>query len=481
MQSEELQTQSEEIQSQNKELQAQSEELREIYSTLQESEERFRTMANAIPQLAWIAQPDGYIYWYNERWYSYTGTTPEQMEGWGWQSVHDPKMLPKVMEQWKASLATKQMFDMEFPLRGAAGTFRQFLTRGYPLKDAAGNVIQWFGTNTDITERKKAEQALVEREINRKVIEVVTSERQRLFDVLDTLPVMICLLTADYHVAFANRSYREHFGASGGNCCYEYRFGFTKPCEFCESYKVLETGQLQHWESIDPNGRIIETYNLPFTDVDDSPMILKMDIDITERKLAQDALQKSERQFHALAEAMPQIVWITRADGWNIYFNQQWVDYTGLTLEESYGHGWNKPFHPDDQKRAWDAWQNAVNNNGSYSLECRLRRGDGIYHWWLIRGVPFFNQDGVIEKWFGTCTDIHEIKQAEEKIRLSNIYNRSLIEASLDPLVTIGHDGKITDANTSTEVITGCLRKELIGTDFARYFTEPEKAKEVYQ
>ena len=178
---------------------------------------------------------------------------------------------------------------------------------------------------------------------------------------------------------------------------------------------------------------------------------------------------------------MPQIVWITRADGWNIYFNHQWVEYTGLTLEESYGHGWNKPFHPDDQKRAWDAWQNAVHNNGSYSLECRLRRADGFYRWWLVRGVPFFNESGAIDKWFGTCTDIHEIKQAEEKIRLSNIYNRSLIEASLDPLVTIGHDGKITDVNEATEQVTGYSRDELIGTDFTNYFTEPEKAKKGYQ
>jgi PAS domain-containing protein len=104
---------------------------------LQESEEHFHTMVNTIPQLAWIAYPDGYIYWYNERWYSYTGTTPEQMEGWGWQSVHDPKVLPKVLEQWNASLATGQMFDMEYPLHGADGIFRPFITRILPLKDAA--------------------------------------------------------------------------------------------------------------------------------------------------------------------------------------------------------------------------------------------------------------------------------------------------------------------------------------------------------
>jgi len=127
---------------------------------LRKSEERFRVMANSIPQLAWIARADGYIYWYNQRWYEYTGTTPEQMDGWGWQSVHDPDALPGVLERWKESIATGRPFDMVFPLRGVDGNFRQFLTRVQPVKNAAGEVIQWCGTNTDITERKQMEEAL---------------------------------------------------------------------------------------------------------------------------------------------------------------------------------------------------------------------------------------------------------------------------------------------------------------------------------
>lgn len=127
---------------------------------LQESEERFRTMVNAIPQLAWIAHQDGYIYWYNQRWYEYTGTTPAQMEGWGWQSVHDPEVLPSVLERWKGSIAKGESFYMEFPLRGADGTYRMFLTRGVPMKNSDGQVMQWFGTNTDIAERKQLEEQL---------------------------------------------------------------------------------------------------------------------------------------------------------------------------------------------------------------------------------------------------------------------------------------------------------------------------------
>ncbi len=127
---------------------------------LSESEGRFRTMLDAMAPLAWIANPDGYITWYNQRWYEYTGTTPQQMKGWGWQKVHDPQMLPRVLKRWKTSIATGQPFEMEFPLRGADGRFREFLTRGYPLKDAKGRVVQWCGTNSDISERKQMEQNL---------------------------------------------------------------------------------------------------------------------------------------------------------------------------------------------------------------------------------------------------------------------------------------------------------------------------------
>lgn len=130
---------------------------------LRESEESFRLMANAIPQLAWMGLPDGHIFWYNQRWYDYTGTAPEQMEGWGWQSVHDPIKLPKILEQWKDSIASGELFEMTLPLRGADGLFRLFLTRAIPLKDATGRVVRWFGTNTDIDELKRTEAALAER------------------------------------------------------------------------------------------------------------------------------------------------------------------------------------------------------------------------------------------------------------------------------------------------------------------------------
>jgi PAS domain S-box-containing protein len=140
--------------------------------------ERFRTMANSISQLAWIARPDGFIFWYNQRWYDYTNTRPEQMEGWGWQSVHDPQVLPQVMAQWTVAIATGEAFEMEMPLRGADGKFRRFLARAVPLKDAAGNVAQWFGTNTDVDELKRAEDEV--RRLNAELEQRVTERTGQL-------------------------------------------------------------------------------------------------------------------------------------------------------------------------------------------------------------------------------------------------------------------------------------------------------------
>jgi PAS domain S-box-containing protein len=126
---------------------------------IRERDEQFRLLADTIPQLAWMARPDGHVFWYNRRWYEYTGTAPEQVEGWGWQRAHDPAVLPAVLERWRASLAGGEPFDMVIPLRGADGVVRPFLTRVNPLRDEAGAIRRWVGTHTDISEQKQAEDA----------------------------------------------------------------------------------------------------------------------------------------------------------------------------------------------------------------------------------------------------------------------------------------------------------------------------------
>jgi PAS domain S-box-containing protein len=123
---------------------------------IEESEAVFHTLANSISHLAWMAKADGWIYWYNQRWYDYSGTTFEEMQGWGWEKIHHPDHIEKVLAEVKKLWESNQPYEMTFPLRRKDGVYRWFLTRVYPVTNLEGKVIQWIGTNTDIDDQKKA-------------------------------------------------------------------------------------------------------------------------------------------------------------------------------------------------------------------------------------------------------------------------------------------------------------------------------------
>ncbi|MCA8829096.1 PAS domain-containing protein [Hymenobacter pini] len=127
---------------------------------LRQREQEFTTLANAIPQLAWMADETGHIHWYNDRWYRYTGTTPEEMQGWGWQKVQHPDYVDHVTETWKQALADGTKWEDTFPLRSHDGEFRWFLSRAYPVRNDEGVIVRWCGTNTDITEQKLLQEQL---------------------------------------------------------------------------------------------------------------------------------------------------------------------------------------------------------------------------------------------------------------------------------------------------------------------------------
>lgn len=187
------------------------------------------------------------------------------------------------------------------PDRAKAGyeeVFQRGFVRDYPLelkhrnghvtpvhynatlyRNETGEVMGVFAAARDITERRRAE-------------ETIKAERQRLYDVLETLPVYTILLTPDHHVPFANRFFRERFGEDSGRRCYEYLFNRTEPCEVCETYTVRKTGKPHHWEWKGPDGRVYDIHDFPFMDVDGSPLIMEVGIDITKRKEAEAALRK---------------------------------------------------------------------------------------------------------------------------------------------------------------------------------------------
>ena len=196
-------------------------------------------------------------------------------------NFYAPESRPDVEAALKKAAETGEPYDLEslFIPRGSKDKIwvRSLGKAVY----SGGKVVKLTGTFQNIDKYKRAEEAFL-------------TERQRLHNVLEVMPMMVCLLTVDYHVAFANRAFREKFGESHGKHCYEYCFGKKEPCDFCESYTVLRTGKPHRWEVTAPDGATyIEAYDFPFTDVDGSPMILEVDVDITERKLSEEKLAKS--------------------------------------------------------------------------------------------------------------------------------------------------------------------------------------------
>jgi PAS domain S-box-containing protein len=181
---------------------------------LRESEHLFRALANSIANLAWMARPDGWIYWYNDQWYAYTGTTPEEMEGWGWQGVHEPATLPAVTERWRQSIASGTPFEMVFPLRGADGRFRRFLTRANPVRDSRGTVVHWFGTNTDVENERRASEANDElRHRERLAREEAELQKRLLYSLFMQAPTLIAVLRGpDHRIELANPRICEVWG-----------------------------------------------------------------------------------------------------------------------------------------------------------------------------------------------------------------------------------------------------------------------------
>ena len=256
----------------------------------------FRLLADNIPTPCWIANGDGYIVWYNRRWHEYTGTTPEQMEGWGWQSVHDPEVLPAVMERWTNSIASGEPFEMTFPLRGIDGVFRPFLTRVQPVRDVSGALVRWFGVNTEIS-------ALRESEV-------------RYRQVFENAAVGMIEIDAAWNILKSNDVYRDITGRTeeelqGANC-----LSFTHPDDVStgeDALRALAAGKADRvaFEKryIRPGGDIVWVRSSlsRVSGEDSANRFLKVVEDITEIRLAREALRQESEALEVLNRTAAQV------------------------------------------------------------------------------------------------------------------------------------------------------------------------------
>ncbi|SMH43243.1 PAS domain S-box protein [Azospirillum agricola] len=152
--------------------------------------------------------------------------------------------------------------------------------------------------------------------------------------------------------------------------------------------------------------------------------------DITDRKAAQAQLQASETKFQAIVDSIDQMIWSTRPDGYHDYFNQRWYEFTGVPPGATEGEAWSGMFHPDDRERAWGMWRQSLDTGEPYHIEYRLRHWSGRYRWVIGRAQPVRDAAGRIVRWYGTCTDVHDLKTTQEALRASEERFRFALDAA---------------------------------------------------
>ncbi|WP_462220237.1 PAS domain S-box protein [Ferruginibacter sp.] len=395
---------------------------------LEKSEEKFRTLAENMSQFAWMADDKGWIYWYNKQWYDYTGTTFEEMQGWGWQKVHHPDHVERVVKKIQHSFDTGEYWEDTFPLKSKTGEYNWFLSRASAIRGADGKISHWFGTNTNITDQKNIEENLAYRTA------LLEAYQHASFDGILLVDGKGKIISHNNRFTEAWDMPKEIIEANDDVAALDFaKNQSVSPEKFMDRVNYL----YNHPEetSIDElelkNGKILERFGYPVKGSDGTfyawAWIFR---DITEKKNYENSLLESEQRFKNVANSAPVFIWMAGTDKLRYFFNTAWLKFTGRTLEQEKGNGWAAGIHPDDFKNYLNKYHTAFEKKEEFYTEYRLKRYDGEYRWVSAKGVPRFTSEETFDGFTGACMDIHERviyqkKLKEDEERLNIIINAS--------------------------------------------------------
>ena len=429
--------------------------LRQSEAILAEAQRELTLTLDSIPAITWRGGTNGYVHYLNKRWFDYTGATPEQTRGARWKSWVHPDDLERLVDIGRAYVASGEPIDGEARLRRFDGEYRWFLFRPSPARDESGKIVAWYGTITDIEDRKRAEEKAREAE----------RELQR---TIDTIPIIVTRYSAEGQREFVNAAWKRITGLSDEVLLRPGGFVTAHPEDVEESERkwreTLATGRPLNIEvrfrGADGQYRWNAVARVPLRDKDGNiAKWYSVRYDIEDRKRAEDALAASERNLKLIIDTMPAMAWSACPDGAAEFFNKHYLDYVGLPLEQLQDWGWSKTVHPDDLSGVTGALRAILASGENGEAEARLRRADGEYRRVLFRANPLHDEHGKIVKWYGVNTDIEDRKRAEERIRntqaelahMTRVMAMGALTASIAHEVNQPLAGIITNAST-------CLR-----------------------
>ncbi len=412
---------------------------------LRASEGKLRRVIDTIPTLSWCNLPDGPNEFLSKSWHQYTGLSPEEAHGWGWQAAFHPEDLPPLIEKWQLLLVSGESGELEARLRRHDGEYRWFLIRVAPFRDETGTILRWYGTSTDIHDRKRVEDELKRSEARYRVV-------------VETASDAVVSIDESGAIILANPATQRIFGHNPeeliGKPMTVLMPGAVRKLHETGFKRYLETGARHlNWQGTEVTALRASGEEFPvevsFGEMiaDQRKVFTGLIRDISEKKRAEEALVASERSLSQIINTMPVLAWSALPDGTAEFFNKRWLDYTGLSPEQAQGWGWAEAVHHYDLGRMTKYWQSLITTGGSGEIEARLRRFDGNYRWFLFRADPMRDNSGAILKWYGTNTDIDDRKRAEEALRMRELNLLQITETIPEMLWSASPDGAIDYCN----------------------------------
>ena len=496
------------------------------------SENRYRSLVHASSQIVWTGDASGNQMNRLPEWQAFTGQSDEEVLGFGWADAIHPDDRALVVREWERSITTGSTFKVEQRLCRHDGVYRDMVAHAVPVRDASGQIVEWVGTHTDVTEQKQAQDEL-------------RRAHKRLENVLDSITDGLCVLDHDWRYIYYNENGARISGLRSADIVGKKLgdiFSSNKTNAFGQAYRrAVETGETVHFEEFygEPLNRWFECNCYPsadgltvyFRDITERkkidaalrdsesryrklfesnmmgigrpdrfgafkegndellrmtgytreeleaglvrwdtmtpPEYAELDrahiaeaaergsctpyekeyirkdgsrvpilcgyallegsqdeyvgfvFDLTRQRAAEAGLREREQRFRLLAESLPELVWVTDPVGTLTYLSPRFLDYCGIPQEKALAFDWQTVLHPEERDRVNRAWARSVEGGEPYRIELQLRRNDGAYRHFLAHGLPMRNEAGEVERWVGSCTDIHDQKLAEEALRRS--------------------------------------------------------------